>query len=66
MGQGEFLERLGIAQRMQALVNNATEEQRTSLIAAHKRLVSPDEMGNLFKVICATHETMVAPAAFEE
>ncbi|SCA57041.1 conserved hypothetical protein [Candidatus Terasakiella magnetica] len=66
MGQGEFLERLGIAQRFQALLQTANDDQRTSLIAAHKRLCSPEKMGSLFKVICATHPDHPTPAAFED
>ncbi|NVK20039.1 MAG: SAM-dependent methyltransferase [Methylocystaceae bacterium] len=67
MGQGEFLERLGITARMQALINGAQDDaQRNDLIAAHKRLCSPDEMGSLFKVICATHPAQPHPPAFEE
>ncbi|WP_135080869.1 SAM-dependent methyltransferase [Terasakiella sp. SH-1] len=65
MNQGDFLERLGITQRFQALLPHANDEQRPDLIAAHKRLCSPDEMGTLFKVICATHPDHPAPAAFE-
>lgn len=64
--QGVFLERLGITPRMQALLNTARPDQRDSLIAAHKRLCTPDEMGQLFKVICATHPDHPTPAAFEE
>jgi len=65
-GQGMFLERLGIAQRFQILLQNASDTQRPSLIAAHKRLTAPEEMGKLFKVICATHPDHPAPAAFED
>jgi NADH dehydrogenase [ubiquinone] 1 alpha subcomplex assembly factor 7 len=66
IGQGLFLERLGIAQRFQTLLQNATHSQRPSLIAAHKRLTAPEDMGKLFKVICATHPDQPAPAAFEK
>lgn len=67
MTQGEFLERLGITARMQALINAAQDDaQKKDLIAAHKRLCSPDEMGSLFKVICATHPAQPNPPAFEE
>lgn len=66
MGQGEFLERLGIGQRTQALMSRATDSQREDLISAHKRLVSPEEMGNLFKVICATHPDHPIAAGFEK
>ncbi len=65
MGQGEFLERLGITQRMQTLLQHAAPDQQETIIAAHKRLCSPEEMGSLFKVICATHPTQPAPPAFE-
>ncbi|MDV7338052.1 SAM-dependent methyltransferase [Terasakiella sp. A23] len=65
MGQGEFLEQLGITQRMQALLENAKDDQKDDIVAAHKRLCSPEEMGSLFKVICATHPNHPAPPAFE-
>jgi len=65
LGQGEFLERLGISQRFQMLLQAAKPDQRASLIEAHKRLTAPETMGKLFKVICATHPNMPAPAAFE-
>jgi len=65
VGQGQFLEQLGISQRLQALLKNATPEQGETLISAHKRLTSPEEMGTLFKVICATHPDHPTPAAFE-
>ncbi len=65
LGQGMFLERLGIAQRMQVLLQNANEAQRQSLMAAHKRLVSNEGMGDLFKVVCALHPDQPKPAAFE-
>lgn len=64
--QGEFLERLGIAQRAQILLKSASDEQRKNLVAAHRRLVHPEEMGQLFKVMCALHPDQPAPAAFEE
>jgi SAM-dependent MidA family methyltransferase len=48
--QGVFLERLGIAARAQALAQRSPAA-RQELIAAHRRLTHPDEMGNLFKVI---------------
>lgn len=66
IGQGLFLERLGIAQRFQTLLQHAKDTQRPSLIAAHKRLTAPEEMGKLFKVLCATHPDQPTPAAFEE
>ncbi len=53
--QGDFLERLGISARTEALARSLdTPEGREALeshIAAHRRLTSPTEMGDLFKVI---------------
>ncbi len=49
--QGVFLERLGITQRAQALASKLDGDPLTQLIAAHRRLTHPEEMGNLFKVL---------------
>ncbi|MCR9126632.1 MAG: SAM-dependent methyltransferase [Rhodobacteraceae bacterium] len=49
--QGVFLERLGITARARNLAARLTGTAQAELIAAHRRLTHPDEMGNLFKVI---------------
>lgn len=49
--QGVFLERLGITARAQALAKTMDANALDALIAAHRRLTHPDEMGHLFKVI---------------
>ncbi|EBA15838.1 hypothetical protein RSK20926_14444 [Roseobacter sp. SK209-2-6] len=49
--QGVFLERLGITERAQALSRALQGEALDTLIAAHRRLTHPEEMGNLFKVL---------------
>ncbi|MBJ6370896.1 class I SAM-dependent methyltransferase [Sedimentitalea arenosa] len=49
--QGVFLERLGITARAQALSKGLTGEALDQLVAAHRRLTHPDEMGNLFKTL---------------
>lgn len=49
--QGVFLERLGITHRAQSLAKGMEGSARKGLIAAHRRLTHPDEMGNLFKVL---------------
>ncbi|MEX0349024.1 MAG: class I SAM-dependent methyltransferase [Paracoccaceae bacterium] len=49
--QGVFLERLGIADRAQALATGLSGSQLDSLLSAHRRLTHPEEMGNLFKVL---------------
>ncbi len=49
--QGVFLERLGIAQRGQALADNLSGTPLQDHISAFRRLTHPDEMGTLFKVM---------------
>ena len=49
--QGVFLERLGITQRAQTLAGPLTGNALNTLVAAHRRLTHPEEMGNLFKVL---------------
>ncbi|MEW2911151.1 SAM-dependent methyltransferase [Leisingera sp. JC11] len=49
--QGVFLERLGITDRARALAAPLQDAALDSLIAAHRRLTHPEEMGNLFKVL---------------
>ena len=49
--QGVFLERLGIAQRGQALADNLSGTSLQDHIYAFRRLTHPEEMGTLFKVM---------------
>jgi len=49
--QGKFLERLGITERAKTLAKSLEGAQLESHIEAHRRLVHPDEMGSLFKVM---------------
>jgi NADH dehydrogenase [ubiquinone] 1 alpha subcomplex assembly factor 7 len=54
LSQGEFLRRLGIAQRAARLKANATPEQCLDIDSALARLTAPDQMGELFKVLALT------------
>lgn len=49
--QGVFLERLGITDRAQTLASKLGGADLDNLIAAHRRLTHPAEMGTLFKVL---------------
>ena len=61
--QGEFLVRLGIGARTEALT--AARPDRSEMIERQlERLVSPDEMGELFKVVCI-HTPGLVPPGFE-
>jgi len=51
VAQGEFLRRLGIAQRAARLKTNATAQQAADIDAALTRLTAPDQMGELFKAL---------------
>ncbi|MDO8323657.1 MAG: class I SAM-dependent methyltransferase [Phenylobacterium sp.] len=61
--QGEFLVRLGIGARAEALT--AARPDRSEVIERQlERLVSPDQMGELFKAVCI-HAPGLAPPGFE-
>jgi SAM-dependent MidA family methyltransferase len=49
--QGEFLLRLGLAQRADRLRGQATPQQSTEINTAVTRLTAPDQMGTLFKAL---------------
>ncbi|MFV1594786.1 SAM-dependent methyltransferase [Phaeobacter sp. JH20_36] len=59
--QGVFLERLGITDRAQALAARLNGDALQSLIAAHRRLTHPEEMGNLFKILGIFPEETAPP-----
>jgi len=61
--QGEFLVRLGIGARAEALAA-ARPDRAEEIERQLERLVSPDQMGELFKVACI-HSHHFVPPAFE-
>ncbi|WP_373354161.1 class I SAM-dependent methyltransferase [Pseudoroseicyclus sp. CXY001] len=61
--QGAFLERLGITERARALV--AAGGDAAEIAAAHRRLVHPDEMGGLFKVLGLYPDGAAPPPGLE-
>lgn len=65
VGQGVFLERLGITERARALIRGKAEAEVESVIAAHRRLTHPAEMGNLFQVLALSSVSAPLPAGFE-
>jgi NADH dehydrogenase [ubiquinone] 1 alpha subcomplex assembly factor 7 len=66
LSQGEFLGRLGIAQRLRRLLERATADQRDALESGCSRLVAPDAMGGLFKVLALTTGGGPVPPGFTE
>lgn len=56
MQQGEFLTMLGAGIRAEQLCRNASPEQKERVLSAIERLVSPQQMGILFKVMMITSD----------
>lgn len=63
VGQGDFLERLGIAARAQML-SRKTPDRGVEIEAARRRLCAPDQMGRLFRVLAVTHPDWPTPEGF--
>jgi SAM-dependent MidA family methyltransferase len=61
--QGEWLIRLGIDARAQAL-SRANPERAAGIETALNRLTAPDQMGHLFKVVALHSPDWPAPAGF--
>lgn len=63
VSQGEFLNKLGAAERVAAL-KRANASHAGQLDAAYKRLTATDAMGSLFKALCAYCPSSLQPAGF--
>ena len=63
--QGEWLTRLGIQPRAQALKRGATPKQAADIDSALARLIGAEQMGTLFKVLALASPGLGAPAGFE-
>jgi len=64
VSQSEWLERLGIAARADALAT-AHPERAEDIAAGAKRLCDAGEMGDLFKVMAVHSQSWPAPAGFD-
>jgi len=64
--QGAFLRRMGIALRAESLIKGATAEQAESIASGVERLIGPDQMGSLFKVLCLSGHGTPQPPGFED
>lgn len=62
--QGEFLGKLGLQERLNALIKT-NPDQADTLFAGAQKLVDPAEMGTRFKVICISTSSLPKPAGFE-
>jgi len=62
--QGEFLVKMGLREREEMLRKRADARARIRLSKGAQRLVAGNQMGQLFKVLVATHPDMPKPAPF--
>ncbi|WP_108881119.1 SAM-dependent methyltransferase [Anderseniella sp. Alg231-50] len=62
--QGDFLIKMGLKEREEMLRVRADARQRIRLSKGAQRLVSGNQMGQLFKVLAVTHPDMPKPAPF--
>ncbi len=62
--QGEFLQRLGADLRCEMLLRQASAEQKEAIASGLKRLTSPQEMGELFKVMAVVADPRIEPPGF--
>ena len=65
LGQGAFLERLGLKPRSEMLLAGATPDQAAAIKAAYERLTAADQMGELFKAFALQHPDLAPPPAFD-
>ena len=63
VGQGDFLTGLGIDARAAALCR-AAPDRASEVDVARRRLVEPDQMGRLFKVLAVAHPDWPSPEGF--
>lgn len=66
VGQGAFLRELGIAERSEALKRKATPEQVRAIDAASARLIAPEQMGTLFRVLALGDGKSAPPVGFSD
>lgn len=66
VGQGTFLRELGIAERSEVLKRKASPEQARTIDAALVRLIAPDQMGTLFRVLAMGDGKSAPPVGFSD
>ncbi len=64
--QRSFLRTLGIEAREAALLSHATQAQAQTIRAGCRRLIAPDEMGTLFKVMALGQKGAPSPVGFSQ
>ena len=62
--QGAFLNALGAQERTEILLKKATAKQKKDLVSGLARLTQPEQMGELFKMLCLVHPDLPKPEGF--
>ncbi|MEM8935728.1 MAG: SAM-dependent methyltransferase [Pseudomonadota bacterium] len=65
IAQGRFLERLGLALRVEMLCKGKPEEQAETIRSGAHRIAAPEEMGEIFKTLCVSAPGLPTPPGFE-
>lgn len=65
VGQGDFLNALGIRERAAMLKDQADTKQAADIDAAMARLTSKAQMGQMFRVMAVTHPDLPQPPGFD-
>ncbi len=64
VSQGALLMKLGAEIRAEVVMRNASKEQREEIVSGLERLISPSEMGELFKALAFTSYEGITLAGF--
>lgn len=63
--QGQFLENLGLTIRVEMLCKDKTPEEAATIQSGAHRIAAPNEMGEIFKVLCLSAPNLPIPPGFE-
>ncbi len=63
--QGQFLDRLGLALRIEMLCKGKTAEEVAKIQAGASRIAASNQMGEIFKVLCISSPSLPTPSGFD-
>lgn len=64
ISQNQFLHKLGIRQRIEGLLKEASPEEAKDLVSSYEMLTSPEKMGERFKFFAITSSPSHSPVPF--
>lgn len=64
--QGQFLERLGLGLRTEMLCKGKPDDEQRTIRSGATRIAAPDQMGEIFKVICLAGPDLPTPSGFAD